>query len=85
LKGKKKATSPAEPRNEGIDQSNWDYKPPKGAVLIDCEEEDAGQFDWDAVKNNEEVELCLIRIPKSVTLSKRYPPSLEYSDKDLYR
>jgi len=33
--------------------------------LIDSKEEDAGQFDWDAVNNDEDVELCLIRIPEA--------------------
>jgi len=66
LKGKKKANSPVEPRNEGVDV-NWAYKPPQGAVLIDSKEEDAGQFDWDAVNDDEDVELCLIRIPEAVS------------------
>ena len=64
LKGKRKAAPPAEPRNEGI---NWDYTPPKGAVLLDGKEEDAGPFDWDAVNDDENVELWLIRIPEAVS------------------
>lgn len=66
LKGKKKI-APAEPGNEGIDQSNWDYTPPEGAVLLDFKEEDAGQFDWDAVNGDENVEIWLIRIPEAVS------------------
>ncbi|KAF9533677.1 hypothetical protein CPB83DRAFT_757527 [Crepidotus variabilis] len=66
-KGKKKATAVAstEGRNEG-EESNWDYKPPLGAVLVEDQEGDAGNFDWDVVNDDDDLELCLIRVPDAI-------------------
>jgi len=44
---------------------DWDYVPPEGTILLD-HDVDSGEFDWDAVKNNEDVELWLIRVPEGV-------------------
>jgi len=65
VKGKKKASSAEQAKNEGVDP-NWKYAPPSGAVLVSCKDEDAGEFDWDAINNDDDVELWLIRIPNSV-------------------
>jgi hypothetical protein len=46
---------------------NWDYVPPEGTILLD-HDVDSGEFDWDAVKNNEDVELWLIRVPEGVSI-----------------
>lgn len=63
-KGKQKAALvPA--RSEGVDP-HWTYAPPSGSVLVDNTETDAGGFDWDAVNDNDDVELWLIRIPDAV-------------------
>ncbi|KAF7799701.1 hypothetical protein EIP86_010943 [Pleurotus ostreatoroseus] len=51
-------------KNEGTD-TDWAYKPPKGAVLASYAG-DAGEFDWDALKNNEDVELWIVRVPDGV-------------------
>ncbi|KAF9480892.1 hypothetical protein BDN70DRAFT_856166 [Pholiota conissans] len=51
-------------KNEGVDL-NWAYAPPSDRVCI-TEDVDAEEFDWDAVKNDDDVELWLIRVPDSV-------------------
>ncbi|TFK31974.1 hypothetical protein BDQ12DRAFT_639357 [Crucibulum laeve] len=61
-KGKNKAA--ANGKNEGTD-SNWAYQPPQGTVLVE-DDVDAGEFDWDVIKQNEDLELWLIRVPDSV-------------------
>ncbi|KAG6826391.1 hypothetical protein H0H92_016001 [Tricholoma furcatifolium] len=65
-KGKKKAlpTSDQSGKNEGPDP-NWKYKPPAGATLLQ-NVSDAGDFDWDAVASNDDLELWLIRVPDSI-------------------
>ena len=55
-------------KNEGTD-TDWAYKPPKGAVLASYAG-DAGEFDWDALKNNEDVELWIVRVPDGVRTRK---------------
>jgi hypothetical protein len=56
-------------RNEGVDQT-WPYKPPSGFVLRDTsssgEVQGTGEFDWDAVADNSDLELWLIRVPDAV-------------------
>ncbi|CAA7260898.1 unnamed protein product [Cyclocybe aegerita] len=65
-KGKSKATTSADHgKNEGVDL-NWDYQPPAGAVLLNDKDEDAGEFDWDAVNNDDDIELWLIRVPEGI-------------------
>jgi hypothetical protein len=64
-KGRKKKD---QRKNEGIDL-NWAYAPPPGAILI--EEDvgaDAGEFDWDKINDDDDLELCLIRVPESVSV-----------------
>ncbi|KZT18821.1 hypothetical protein NEOLEDRAFT_1079250 [Neolentinus lepideus HHB14362 ss-1] len=55
------AVSDPKPRNES-ESPHWAYKPPEGSVEIEynVEQED---FDWDAVKNDENLELWVIRAP----------------------
>jgi hypothetical protein len=65
MKGKKKASSAEQAKSEGVGP-NWKYAPPSGAVLVNCKDEDAKEFDWDAINNDDDVELWLIRIPDSV-------------------
>ena len=55
-------------KNEGTD-TDWAYKPPKGAVLA-SHPGDAGGFDWDALKNNKDVELWIVRVPDGVRIRK---------------
>ncbi|KAF6758224.1 hypothetical protein DFP72DRAFT_888419 [Ephemerocybe angulata] len=61
-KGSKNAKSNG--KNEGTDPS-WEFKPPPGRVLLE-DTFDAGDFDWDNVKNNEDLELVVIRVPDGV-------------------
>ena len=66
---KKKAKStPVVPtdhgKNEG-DDPHWAYEPPEGAQLLD-HSIDAGEFEWDAIKNDQDTEIWLIRVPDSV-------------------
>jgi hypothetical protein len=51
-------------KNEG-ENPNWAFQPPPGAVLAD-HEVDSGEFDWNAVKDDEDVELWLLRVPEDV-------------------
>ncbi|EPQ50615.1 hypothetical protein GLOTRDRAFT_118288 [Gloeophyllum trabeum ATCC 11539] len=53
--------SNVEPRNEG-ENPHWAYRPPDGAVEIEYDS-DLGEFDWDAVKSDENLELWVIRVP----------------------
>jgi len=69
--GKKKAiaessrpAASAHGKNEGTDP-NHAYQPPPGAVPIDLSV-DAGEFDWDAVNDDEDVELWVIRVPQGL-------------------
>jgi hypothetical protein len=43
------------------------YQPPPGSVLFD-NDVDFGEFDWDSVENDEDIELWLVRVPDSVRL-----------------
>ncbi|XP_006458667.1 hypothetical protein AGABI2DRAFT_176923 [Agaricus bisporus var. bisporus H97] len=52
-------------RNEGRD-INWGYQPPAEAEPIDSTNEDYGEFDWDAVQEDEDVEVWVIRVPESI-------------------
>ncbi|KAF7777857.1 hypothetical protein Agabi119p4_3929 [Agaricus bisporus var. burnettii] len=52
-------------RNEGRD-TNWGYQPPTDAEPIDSTNEDYGEFDWDAVQEDEDVEVWVIRVPESI-------------------
>lgn len=53
-------------RNEGVNQ-NWAYTPPSGAVLVKGDDVNGGEFDWDRINNDEDLELWLIRVPESVS------------------
>lgn len=57
-------------KNEGIDL-NWAFAPPPGYTLLE-EDVDAGEFDWDKINDDEDLELCLIRVPDSVSCSATY-------------
>lgn len=62
-KGKGKARE-ISPRNEGEDP-HWDYEPLPGFSplenVVDTEE-----FEWDAMNNDDDCELWLIRVPEGV-------------------
>ncbi|KAG8217118.1 hypothetical protein J3R82DRAFT_5152 [Butyriboletus roseoflavus] len=51
-------------RNEG-DDPHWAYEPPGGAVLLD-HTVDVREFEWDAIKDDEDTEIWLIRAPDSI-------------------
>jgi len=57
-------------KNEGIDL-NWAFAPPPGSTLLE-ENVDAGGFDWDKINDDENLELCLIRVPDSVSLARTF-------------
>ena len=63
---KVKIVNPAEEhgRNEGEDP-NWDYKPPEGYALLKHKNE-KGEFDWDAINNDDNLELWIVRVPDGV-------------------
>ena len=67
FKNKGKKNSQAQGKNEGADL-NWAFAPPPGFTILEEEEEaaDAGEFDWDKINDDEDLELCLIRLPDSV-------------------
>ena len=45
---------------------HWDYVPPEGTILLE-HDIDSGDFDWDAVKNDDNIELWLVRVPDGVS------------------
>ncbi|KAJ3505670.1 hypothetical protein NMY22_g17502 [Coprinellus aureogranulatus] len=49
-------------KNEGTDPA-WEFQPPPGRFLLE-DSFDVGEFDWENVKNNEDLELVAIRVPK---------------------
>ncbi|KAG6331030.1 hypothetical protein ID866_8061 [Astraeus odoratus] len=51
-------------KNEG-DDPHWAYQPPPGAVLLD-HAVGSDQFEWDTIKDNDDLELWLIRVPDSI-------------------
>ena len=51
-------------KNEG-DNPNWDYKPPDGFKAMNMKV-DEGPFDWDAIKDNDDLELWIVRVPDGV-------------------
>jgi len=65
-KKKEKASAADGAKNEG-ENLNWAYTPPAGAVLVGKEDIEAGDFDWDRINNDENLELWLIRVPESVS------------------
>lgn len=65
-KGKNSSQAQDQGRNEGIDP-NWAFAPPSGSTLLE-EDVDAGEFDWDKINDDEDLELCLIRVPESVSI-----------------
>ena len=64
-KGKNNSQAKDQGKNEGIDL-NWAFAPPAGYNLLE-EDNDAGEFDWDKINDDEDLELCLIRVPDSVS------------------
>ncbi|KAK0458612.1 uncharacterized protein EV420DRAFT_1224310, partial [Desarmillaria tabescens] len=64
-KGKTKAQVDDHGKNEGTDP-NWAYQPPEGVVLQ--ENADSGEFDWDSLNDDEELELWLIRVPENMKI-----------------
>ena len=52
-------------RNEGEDAS-LAYKPPEGYVLMKHSAEET-EFDWDAINNNDNLELWVVRVPDGVS------------------
>ncbi|KAI6143914.1 hypothetical protein BKA82DRAFT_4178955 [Pisolithus tinctorius] len=55
----------AEPeKNEG-DNPHWAYKPPPGSILLD-HSVDPGPFEWDTIRDDDDLDLWLIRVPDSI-------------------
>lgn len=55
-------------KNEGADP-NWAYQPPDGMMVLDTSQVDE-DFDWDSLKDDEDKELWIVRIPEGVSLSR---------------
>lgn len=71
-KQSKSKAKDAHGKNEGTDPT-WEFQPPPGRFLLE-DSFDAGEFDWDNVNNNEDLELVVIRVPNGVR------PTLPVSD-----
>lgn len=56
--------STSDPKYEGTN-TGWAYEPPKGAVIA-SHDIDAEEFDYDALKDDENLELWIVRIPDTV-------------------
>jgi hypothetical protein len=52
-------------KNEGVDL-NWAYAPPPDRECITEDDVDAAEFDWETIKNDDDLELWLIRVPDAV-------------------
>ncbi|KAJ7184533.1 hypothetical protein C8R46DRAFT_1172676 [Mycena filopes] len=61
---KAKSYTKAHGRNEGTDP-HWAYVPPADSTRLE-ESADLGEFDWDALNGNDDLELWLVRIPEGV-------------------
>lgn len=72
-KGKNAQGARDQGKNEGIDP-NWAFAPPPGSTLLE-EHADAGEFDWDKINDDDDLELCLIRVPDSVSCWHPYSPN----------
>jgi hypothetical protein len=53
-------------KDEGASNTNRAYMPPEGTVLTGDDAE-FGEFDYDAVKADEDAELWLVRVPDGVS------------------
>ena len=53
-------------RNEG-DTPDWDYKPPDGFALMK-HKVDESDFDWDAIHNDDNLELWVVRVSEGVSI-----------------
>ncbi|GJE88020.1 DNA-directed RNA polymerase I subunit RPA34.5-domain-containing protein [Phanerochaete sordida] len=67
-KSKKKSAQPTvvhtpHGKNEGTN-AEWAYQPPAGTVVFDGELDE--DFDWDSVKDDEDLELWVVRVPEGV-------------------
>lgn len=64
---KTSSSSKGVPRNEGLDPS-WPFAVPAGYNLCGANPDDEvdENFDWDTLKSNPNLELCLIRVPHNV-------------------
>lgn len=47
-------------------ESELSYQPPAGSVLLK-HDIDAGEFDWDSINDDENLELWVIRVPDAVS------------------
>lgn len=65
-KHSKKAVT--EPVAVAADERDWSYTPPVGAKLLD-HSVDTCTFDWDAVNDDNDLELWLVRVPTGVSLT----------------
>lgn len=50
-------------KNEGTN-TDWAYQPPAGSVVFDGEVDE--DFDWERVKDDEDLELWVVRVPEGV-------------------
>jgi hypothetical protein len=48
------------------DNPHWAYQPPPDCVVMD-HQVDAGEFGWEALEENEDLELWLVRAPEDVS------------------
>lgn len=51
-------------KNEGTN-TDWAYKVPDGATLAQLEVDE--DFDWDSLKDDEDLELWIVRVPEGVS------------------
>jgi hypothetical protein len=52
-------------KNEG-DNPHWAYQPPPDCVVVDSQV-DAGEFGWETLQEDEDLELWLVRAPEDVS------------------
>ncbi|KDQ59813.1 hypothetical protein JAAARDRAFT_56778 [Jaapia argillacea MUCL 33604] len=56
--------APPEAKNEG-ENPHWAFQPPDGSTLLD-HDVDFGEFDWDEINKDEDLEIWLFRVPEGL-------------------
>lgn len=64
-KSKKQVTSKEIIEEDSSSESELSYQPPAGSVLLK-HDIDAGEFDWDSINDDENLELWVIRVPDAL-------------------
>ncbi|KIK64300.1 hypothetical protein GYMLUDRAFT_410975 [Collybiopsis luxurians FD-317 M1] len=66
-KGKEKTKAAADATKKSSEEDPaWAFQPPEGMSVIEDVEDNGEEWDWDAFRKNDELELWLIRVPNGI-------------------